>query len=76
MLPAPADPSTYLWEDGGEQGWDMWYKKGVLSHEDNLGVYIAMYFDYNAVTDEQLTAIAQSICSRPPQLKEAASKRG
>ena len=65
VLPAPADPATYLWEDGGEQGWDMWYKKGVLSHEDTLGVYIAMYFDYNAVTDEQLTAIAQSILLSP-----------
>lgn len=43
----------------------MWYKKGVLSHEDTLGVYIAMYFDYNAVTDEQLTAIAQSILLSP-----------
>lgn len=65
VLPAPADPSTYLWEAGGEEGWDMWYKKGVLSHDDTLGVYIAMYFDYGAVTDEQLTAIAQSVLLAP-----------
>ena len=65
VLPAPADPATYLWEDGGEQGWDMWYKKGALSYENTLGVYIAMYFDYNAVTDEQLAAIAQSILLSP-----------
>ena len=54
-----------MYKRQGEQGWDMWYKKGVLSHEDTLGVYIAMYFDYNAVTDEQLTAIAQSILLSP-----------
>lgn len=58
--------AAYLSNDLG-YGENEKYNKGILSYNDTLLVYVAFEFDADSLSDEELSAIAQSIDIQPVQ---------